>query len=73
MVEAGAVARLAQRGRNPFRVRQNSATTGDSRDDRRTKAALERLRAAGGLTDVIPAPAAWQHEIRTDVVLPVRE
>jgi hypothetical protein len=37
------------------------------------KAALERLRAAGGLTDVIPDPAAWQQEIRTDVVLPARD
>jgi hypothetical protein len=35
-------------------------------------AALESLRAAGGLKDVIPDPAAWQSEIREDVVLPNR-
>jgi hypothetical protein len=33
-------------------------------------AALESLRAMGGLKDVIPDPAAWQREIREDVVLP---
>lgn len=33
-------------------------------------AALEGLRAMGGLKDVIPDPAAWQREIREDVLLP---
>lgn len=36
-------------------------------------AALESLRAMGGLKDVIPDPAAWQREIRDDVMLPRRE
>lgn len=36
-------------------------------------AALEGLRASGGLGDVIPDPMAWQREIREDVVLPGRE
>ncbi len=35
--------------------------------------ALESLRAMGGLKDVIPDPAAWQREIREDVVLPGQE
>ena len=32
----------------------------------RRMAALEALRAAGGLRDIIPDPAAWQREIRED-------
>jgi hypothetical protein len=36
-------------------------------------AALEGLRASGGLGDVIPDPMTWQREIREDVVLPGRE
>lgn len=36
-------------------------------------AALEGLRAMGGLKDVIPDPAAWQREIREDVALAGRE
>ena len=36
-------------------------------------AALENIRATGGLKDVIPDPMAWQREIREDVVLPGRE
>lgn len=36
-------------------------------------AAFEAIRAMGGLKDVIPDPAAWQREIREDVVLPGRE
>ena len=39
----------------------------------RRKAAFERLRAMGGLTDVIPDAVAWQREMRDDVVLPGRE
>jgi len=39
----------------------------------RRRAALERLRGLGGLTDVVPDPMAWQREIREDVVLPGRE
>lgn len=35
--------------------------------------ALEAVRAMGGLKDLIPDPAAWQREIREDVVLPGRE
>jgi len=34
------------------------------------KAALEALREAGGLSDVIPDPCAWQREIRKDRKLP---
>ncbi|WP_395746767.1 hypothetical protein [Prosthecobacter sp.] len=33
-------------------------------------AALEGLRATGGLKDVIPDPAAWQQDLREDVILP---
>jgi hypothetical protein len=36
-------------------------------------AALEGLRASGGLGEIIPDPMAWQREIREDVVLPGRE
>ncbi len=36
-------------------------------------AAFEAIRAMGGLKDVIPDPAAWQREMREDVVLPGRE
>ena len=39
----------------------------------RRKAAYAGLRAAGGLTDVIPDPAAWQREIRADRPLPGRD
>ncbi len=35
--------------------------------------ALEALRAAGGLHDVIPDPVAWQREQRKDRPLPGRE
>ncbi len=37
------------------------------------KKAYAELRAMGGLRDVIPDPAAWQREIREDVVLPGRD
>ena len=37
------------------------------------KAALARLQTMGGLKDVIPDPAAWQREIRSDVQMPGRE
>ena len=37
------------------------------------KAALESLRAAGGLRDFISDPSAWQREIRQDRPLPGRE
>jgi hypothetical protein len=39
---------------------------------RRMKA-LEELRTAGGLSDVIPDPVEWQREIRRDRPLPGRE
>ena len=38
----------------------------------RRASALASLRGMGGLKDVIPDPAAWQREIREDVVLPGR-
>ncbi len=38
----------------------------------RRKAAYAGLRALGGLSDVIPDPAAWQREIRQDRPLPGR-
>lgn len=37
------------------------------------KAALQELRALGGLRDVIPDPVAWQKEQRQDRTLPGRE
>ncbi len=37
------------------------------------KRAMAELRAMGGLSDVIPDPAAWQREIREDAVLPGRD
>lgn len=37
------------------------------------KKALQELRDMGGLSDVIPDPAAWQREIRKDVALPGRD
>ncbi len=39
----------------------------------RRKAAYAGLRAAGGLSAVIPDPAAWQREIRQDRSLPGRD
>lgn len=36
-------------------------------------AAFEAIRSMGGLSDVIPDPAAWQQEIREDVALPGRK
>ena len=39
----------------------------------RRASALASLRGMGGLKDVIPDPAAWQREIREDVVLPGRK
>lgn len=37
------------------------------------KAALEGLRALGGLRDIIPDLAAWQHELLEDRPLPGRD
>jgi len=39
----------------------------------RRKAALEDLRAMGGLREAIPDPAVWQREIRQDRPLPGRD
>jgi hypothetical protein len=40
---------------------------------RQRKQALQALRAAGGLRDVIPDPTAWQQDMRQDRPLPGRE
>lgn len=37
------------------------------------KAALDDLRAMGGLRNAIPDPVEWQKEMREDVVLPGRD
>jgi len=39
----------------------------------RRKAALEDLRAMGGLREAIPDPALWQREMRQDRPLPGRD
>jgi len=52
-------------------------TDAESRDAservQRRKMALQELRNLGGLSDVIPDPAAWQREIRQDRSLPGRD
>jgi hypothetical protein len=40
---------------------------------RRRKEAFQKLRALGGLRDVIPDPVAWQQELRQDRLLPGRD
>ena len=52
-----------------------SSSTAQTAADKvaRRKIALRELRELGGLTDVIPDPAAWQLEMRQDRTLPGRD
>jgi hypothetical protein len=53
-------------------VKDNTGSPGRATPDmlRQRKEALRKLREAGGLTDVIADPAAWQREERNDRPLP---
>lgn len=65
-VEVTATLSAASGGANPIPVTTPEMLA-------RRAEAIERLRALGGLKDIIPDPVAWQREMREDRPLPGRD